>query len=880
MAKHRSKTTRRSIKKAAVAGSIAATATALTMTLAPPTAGAAAITNAREAQAREVALAALPSDLAGLNLPAIFESLGLPIPDIGELFPVPTGPGGAPLPGFKLITTGAPFDALGVLGLNPTWVPPDPNQLAEAINSTEYVPLDLGIDVPAGVIIIPLLTGEFRESPYGLNLVNAGRAAIALCNVVDCGPDTFSLGIPNLRLPTVIGWGYGALATGQAWEQVVADLPNQPGGTAEGAEDGRSLTIVNMVLLRNWGRPDGGVAARFQPILGIFGYNGVTPNMEVERDGDAVLVPNKVDATVEYDPFSEFAAWPNPFTLANNGAAGLFPTYILRGSEDSIPEMLTQVVGALLPGIAGNIAVGVLGDLPTNLVIPQPPGGTLNVPCASSNATVCRFDFTGLIRAFSVPNAGPFELNVRGAVLDLFGDAIEETLGIEIPDDYFATNRFLTFEQNALPLLEPFRYPADFANLFTGGAFGFTNPFADALEPALKILVNLGYTNVTQDMTNPLDPYPRDFSDNFGGEYAPFFTFPEGVDYGRVPQDLVTALAAGVQNSFFTGIPGVRGPLAGPNPLAIIAGLLGLPTGPQELPNLLENFPGLGDIIGGNLGLPAQEANLLAASAAPSGGGADLDAEPFGTGSNDLLERFGETVARSLYIAFERQAPVEHSESSGPVDTIFDPIEGLSASALRLIAALALGPTRLLPVLQGEPNALRELVENTVDAPLWVADPTIYGFRDGATDEAQVERLTELRNTAYQATENVNAAILPNIPSTPTTGAVPEERTVANTSPDDEGPSLNPTGGGTTDGNKFRPGDVVQRTLRDVGDRVQGGLGDFGEGVQDTLNKVFTPTKPSTTGDDTGTAGGTGTPGEGDDGGGSDGSGGVGGGGG
>lgn len=710
MSKHRSKAARKYTKKAAMMGGAAVTATALTLGLTAPAANAAVPRSASQ----EINLAALE----GLNLGAVLESLGIAVPDLGELLEIPTIPGVGELPA-KVITTGPPFGALGILGLNPTWVPAFPDRIAEEINSTPYGDIDTDFPFP---IPNPLYNPSCR----------------VFCPPIVFQPTinvTVPIDVPNLRIPIVLAFGLGSLATGMAYPDVVADLPNQPGGTAEGVEDGTSLTILPLILLRNPGRADGGVAARFapliDPLLALFGQNSVvTPEVDVETDGGAVLVPIKVDATVEYDPLSDFAAWPNPFTLANNGAAFLFPTYILRGSD--ITSALPQVLEPVLGGVLTNVLSAAIGDGLTVSGIPII--GTLPLP--------------------------------RSALVPL----VNELLGLDIPDGedgYFeAINAFITFEQNALPLLEPFRYPTDVANLFTGGAFGFTNPFADAVEPALKILVNLGYTNVTQDMSNPLDPYPRDFSGDFGSEYAPFFTFPENIEWDRVPEDLLTAFVAGTQSAFFSGgIPGVNPGAPVANPLAIIAGLLGLDGGIPELPDLLDAFPGLGDILGGNLGLPT------GAVAALAPGAAQVD-------SNDPLTRIGKVVANTLYEAFEREAPVEYTPSTGPVDSAFDVAEGLGASGLRLLAASVLGPTRLLALAEGGPDALADLIENTVDAPLWVADPALYGLRDalpealgGGADGA----IEDFRDRLWALTEEINEALLgalDELPGAPNTVAI------------------------------------------------------------------------------------------------------------
>lgn len=624
MAHQGSRAGRNAVTRAAFVGGAAAAATALTLGLTAPSAGALAA-SASEAAATERSIelvngltqlgdllgtggaglpAALPAELTDLlenfssldptqalallnsgdladllgsiNFGPIFEALGLNLPNLGDLLPLPLElPGIGTLP-INVITTGPPFGALGILGLNPFWVPAFPSAIANEINGTDYA--NLGATFPNP---IPELLGPL---------------SFVCSSFVDCGPQQLDVGIANLRMPIVLAFGLGSLAAGMAYPQVVADLPNQPGGTAEDALPGSSLTILPMLLLRNPGRADGGIAARFAPVFRIFGIDTVTPDVNVEESGNAILVPIKVDATVEYDPLSDFAAWPNPFTLANNAAAFAFPTYILRGSD--LTGALPQLLDPLLDGVLGNIIFAATGDLPV-----------IGIPLLDLN-----IDLADL---------------VRGSL----GDALD----IDVPDAFQAINAFITIEQNALPLLEPFRYPADFANLFTGGAFGFTNPFADAVEPALKLLTNLGYTNVTQDMSNPLDPYPRDFSNNFGGEYAPFFTFPENIDWGQVPEDLFTAFAAGVENAFFSGgIPGVRGPGgAAPNPFQLLADLLGV----GNLGGLLDGIPDLGDFLddlGGGLDLGnLTEATTLVdnrttAQSELTDSGTPIDALPFG----------------------------------------------------------------------------------------------------------------------------------------------------------------------------------------------------------------------------------------------------------
>lgn len=777
MAKHRNGKTVGAVKKAGLMGTVALSATALTMGLTAPAAGAAAIGSSQQ----EVALSALEDLFAGAGdingqtfaeaLAPLYEQLGIQVPDLfGSLipsaFPLPGG-GDLNLP-VKVITTGPPFGALGILGLNPTWVPAIPSRLADAINSTPYGGIDTSISQPLpdavynGARALAYATAAAAKTQELTTLANTPKAAGGggcaagsagnLCrtlflaqrasqitaageaarNAVPRNIDV-PLQLANLRIPIVIAFGLGSLATGMAYPDAVADLPNQPGGANDPtptAGEG-SLTILTMILLRNPGRADGGIAARFapilDPILGALGQNSVvTPDGQVEHSGGAILVPVKVDGTVEYDPLSDFAAWPNPFALANNGAAFLFPTYILRGAdiESALPLLLAPVLG----GIGGNVLSGIIGD-------------GINVP-------------TGLPAPF---NNLPLS---RAALVPVLSQLVGVPVPVGDPNDptswYTAINSYFTLHSDAIPLLEPFRYPTDFANLFTGGAFGFTNPFADAIEPALKILVNLGYTNVTQDMSNPLDPYPRDFTGNYGSEFAPFFTFPENIDWGQVPADVFTALLAGTQDAFFSGgIPGVHPGANIANPLAMILSLLGLGGGGlpglggiPDLGGLLDGIPGFGDFLGGGLGLPTGTMSTLAAPA----GGAVAD-------SNDPLTRLGAVLANTLYEAFDRQAPVPSTASTGPVDSAADVIEGLGASGLRLLASAVLGPTRLAALAEGGPDALADLIENSVDAPLWIADPLLYGLRDAAPEGLR-DGITDFRDNIWRLTEQINDALL------------------------------------------------------------------------------------------------------------------------
>jgi hypothetical protein len=451
------------------------------------------------------ALAGVPIDLSGIpvlgaglsaaginNVAALLSLLGFNLAD-------PLNLAGVPTPGINIITAGPLFSVLKFAGVDLGWVPGLPNSVADEINGTPY------LDVSAlGVLdtLIPLIPNTLKNLPVitALKIVQGTLQATGDLNVIDA------------RVPVVVGFGIGAFAAGAAYQQVVADLPNQPGGanyTGTSPLAG-SLTILPLILLRNPGRANGGLFARFYPEAALLGIDTITPDTEVTSStsggglntpvgttgiilGGANLVPIKVDGTVEYDALSDFPAWPNPAALANSAAALFFPTYILRGVTAA---SLTEVVnGQVTPQLAA----------------------------ALGNTT------------------GPLALNL-----------------------------YLTVPVNgALPLLEPIKLPVDVINLFTG--LNLNNPIATALEPALTSLVNLGYTDVQRNVVNGVPQYDRTLDQ--AGVITPFGSLPQNVDWVQVPGDLFAQLGAGVQQAIADGFVSDT-PVV--NPLAIIAHLLGI----------------------------------------------------------------------------------------------------------------------------------------------------------------------------------------------------------------------------------------------------------------------------------------------------------------
>ncbi|OMB96182.1 PE-PPE domain-containing protein [Mycobacterium sp. NS-7484] len=218
-----------------------------------------------------------------------------------------------------------------------------------------------------------------------------------------------------------------------------------PGGVID-------ITLMTMALLRNPGRPNGGLYARFAPIYQeLTGINPVSPErtdvlyglppdtiaklvngdvsgVELSDVGDLLVMLNdangkpmvitiKADATWEYDLLSDAPVTANPIAWANSLAS----------------SMLVLTYGNELLGLAtGQEGSGV-----------------------------------GVV-AYTVPVG-----------------------------EYDAGSFYATLTTESLPLLAPARLVAGLFSAATGE--NVNTPVADALEPLLKLLVNTSYTDVERN---------------------------------------------------------------------------------------------------------------------------------------------------------------------------------------------------------------------------------------------------------------------------------------------------------------------------------------------------------------------------------------------
>ena len=312
------------------------------------------------------------SNITDSTLSGLLAVIGLNLSD-------PLNLAGLAVPGLNVVTSGSPFALLKILGLDLGWTPALPNSVAAEINGTPYLQLGVkgALDLVLGKVNILL-----AKDP--LNLPLAGLAA-SLQGVVDGLAKDLPDVIDARVIPTV-GVGLGAFAAAMAYKQVLAQLASQPGGADYTGTNPLlgSLTVLPLILINNPGRPDGGAIARFGALASLLGIDSVNPTTHLTGSidpknplgsvdplgltlGGANVLPILIDATYEYQPLSDLASWPNAVTLLNNLAAGLSPTYMLRGlSLAGIDTQLTKQIGTAL----GNASA--LNPLALNLYLTLP----------------------------------------------------------------------------------------------------------------------------------------------------------------------------------------------------------------------------------------------------------------------------------------------------------------------------------------------------------------------------------------------------------------------------------------------------------------------------------------------------------------------------
>lgn len=242
-----------------------------------------------------------------------------------------------------------------------------------------------------------------------------------------------------------------------------------------------------LIFVRNPLRPNGGFDSRFGPILNLFGVDTTMPQAGVYQS--------------EPVPSSAVSGNPkNPALRLNTATVDLTWAYDI---ESDLPVTLNPFAWV-------NSAYTFI---PTNLL-----GG---VELKGLDATAAGLNIAGVLGILNRESGG--------------------LVGISDGQGFYGT-----LLPNDLPLLEPLRVPARVINQVLGTSVG--TPFADALQPALTIAVNTGYT----DVQTPTEggTYNRTFDQ--AGEYVPLLSQKPltGAEWVQVPGDMARALVVGFQNAF------------------------------------------------------------------------------------------------------------------------------------------------------------------------------------------------------------------------------------------------------------------------------------------------------------------------------------------
>lgn len=311
--------------------------------------------------------------------------------------------------------------------------------------------------------------------------------------------------------PVVLAMGQGTTHALEAYQAMLASANgNTPAGytaltpagkvnalgnpceSGFGCDQGTNQTNLPMVMVNNYGTPNGGINARFSQLFELFGIDSVSPDAGSGSSTGLRLNGGFINVGLGYGAQADFPATANLFSLANTLMATFLPTYLLGG--------------------------GTLAGADTNTIITN----------------------LGTLLAFGTPFTS-----------------------------------YSTFAPTDLPLLEALRLPARVINLVAkqlGFDIDLPTPIADALQPALEILVNVGYTDVqtpteggtynrTYDQSATLTPW---LSQN---PLTP-------AEWAQVPGDVFHALVDGIVTEIQTLFGGGSGaaPAAPAAALAPVAG--------------------------------------------------------------------------------------------------------------------------------------------------------------------------------------------------------------------------------------------------------------------------------------------------------------------
>jgi len=221
--------------------------------------------------------------------------------------------------------TVATVPGLGDVTLDLHWTKPDPVGLYDAINAAAFGPFIAGTASRPNI---------FAGGSTGPLLIATGQSTVAALQTYEA-----LLASANGDTPA----GFDPLTPAGK----VNSITGQPCSTGALCVQGTNATNLGIALVRNPGTPNGGLYARFAPILNLFGIDPVSPDATSGSSTGLRLNSGLVNVALGYDLLSDFPETLNPFSMANSVLATILPTYLLGG---------IQVAGADENTIVNNLA--------------------------------------------------------------------------------------------------------------------------------------------------------------------------------------------------------------------------------------------------------------------------------------------------------------------------------------------------------------------------------------------------------------------------------------------------------------------------------------------------------------------------------------------
>ena len=303
------------------------------------------------------------------------------------------------------------------------------------------------------------------------------------------------------QFPAVLSSGIGTKNLIDAYRTQIASINgNTPGGYTPyqpGTAQLPNQTNQELLYLRNPLRPNGGIEARFAPLLNLFGVDTTLPTAGVKSNdaGTIKLNTGTVDLTWAYDTISDFPVTLNPFSIVNSLIAGL---------------PINLVGGVALTGLTG------------------PDGPTTTTALG---------------------------LNVAG-VLGILNRLSSGSLDVTDGQAYYGT-----LLPNDLPILEPLRLPSRLINTVFGTDLGtpfadaLQPAFTILVNTGYSDVVTPADIAADPTLADTYQPYDRTFLTSATPE--PFLSVNPltPAEWLQVPGDVVRALFTGFGDVFFPPAP-------------------------------------------------------------------------------------------------------------------------------------------------------------------------------------------------------------------------------------------------------------------------------------------------------------------------------------